>query len=198
MAISNTVELLLVDNVENVGIVGDIVKVKAGFARNYLLPRGLATTPSQELMDQLAERRREAEAEMAALRERRESAVSALAGTTLTVVRASNDQGQLYGSVSQQDIADMLIAEGHEIRPRDVRIGQAIKRVGEHDISVKPEQDLEAHITLIVEPEGGFPVDEDEDNAETTEEQPSGEAGDENAESSESAEADQPEAAPQA
>ena len=164
MAISKTVDLLLVENVENVGIVGDVVKVKSGFARNYLLPRGLATTPSQELIDQLAERRKVAEAEMAALRGRRESMVSALAGTTITVERAANDQGQLYGSVSQQDIAELIEAAGYEIRPRDVRLGQAIKRVGEYDISVKPEQDLEAHINLVVEPEGGYQTDEDDED----------------------------------
>lgn len=162
MAISKTVELLLVENVENLGIVGDVVSVKSGFARNYLVPRGLATVPSQDLINQLADRRKAAEAEMAALRDRREQAVSALAGSVLKVERAANDQGQLYGSVSQQDIAELLAGVGHEIRPRDVRLGQAIKRVGEYDISVKPEQDLEAHITLVVDPEGGYPVDEDE------------------------------------
>lgn len=161
MALSKTVDLLLVENVENLGIVGDVVKVKAGYARNFLLPRGFATTPSQELIDQLAERRKTAEAEMKALRGRREKAVEALAGSVIRVERAANDQGQLYGSVSQQDIAEILAEAGHEIRPRDVRIGTAIKRVGEHDISVKPEQDIEAHITLIVDPEGGYASEDD-------------------------------------
>ena len=190
---AQTVELLRVENVEHLGIVGDIVKVKPGYARNYLLPRELATSPSQELMDQLAARRKAAQEQMARLRAAREQMVSALEGYQLTVVKTSNDQGLLYGSVTQQDIAELLGEAGHTVRPSDVRLGQVIKRVGEYDIAVKPEQDLEANIHLIVEPEGGFPEDEDDDEDITDEEGGEGEASADDAgdaEASDEAEAD--------
>jgi large subunit ribosomal protein L9 len=168
---AQTVELLLVENVEHLGIVGDIVNVRPGYARNFLLPRELATEPSQELIEQLADRRKAAQEEMARLRAAREQMVSALEGFQLKIIKTANDQGLLYGSVTQQDIAELLGEEGHSVRPSDVRLGQVIKRVGEYDITVKPEQELEANIHLTVEPEGGFPEEDLED------EEAEGEAG---------------------
>jgi len=164
-----TVELLLVENVESLGIVGDVVNVKTGYARNYLLPRGYATAPSEELMGQLAEKRKKAQEEMAALRADREKMVSEVSGVTLKVERACNDQGQLYGSVTQQDLAEMIAAMGHPVRDRDVRLGQVIKRVGEYDITLKPEQDLETTVHVVVEPEGGMILDEDESDEDEAE-----------------------------
>ncbi len=160
-------ELLLLENVENLGIVGDVVKVRAGYARNFLLPRSLATEPSQELIAQLAERRATAKAEVAALRAQREELIGKLVEFELTLVKTCNDQGLLYGSVTQQDITDGLAEQGYPIRPRDVRLGQTIKRIGTYDVTIKPEQDLEATIKLTVEPEGGVAaLDLDDDREE--------------------------------
>ncbi|MFG0292867.1 MAG: 50S ribosomal protein L9 [Phycisphaerales bacterium JB050] len=166
MASSKTVELLLLENVDTLGIVGDVVTVRTGYARNYLLPRGLATTPSQELIAQLADRRAKAEAERAALRAEREKMIGKLNEFRLTVTKACNDQGLLYGSVTQQDIADLLEAQGFDVAPRDVRIGQTIKRVGEFEITVKPERDLEATVVLVVESDTPLEVYEDEEESE--------------------------------
>ncbi len=160
MAKSKNVELLLVETVDTLGIVGDVVTVRTGYARNYLLPRGLATTPSQELIAQLADKRAKAEAERAAKRAEREGMVSRLNEYRLSVVKACNDQGLLYGSVTQQDIADLLKAQGFIVAPRDVRIGQTIKRVGEFEITVKPERDLEAMVVLVVESDTPLEIDE--------------------------------------
>lgn len=165
MASSKTVELLLLENVDTLGIVGDVVTVRTGYARNYLLPRGLATTPSQELIAQLADKRAKAEAERAALRAEREKMIGKLNEFRLTVTKACNDQGLLYGSVTQQDIADLLGAQGFDVAPRDVRIGQTIKRVGEFEITVKPERDLEATVVLVVESDTPLEVYEDEEEA---------------------------------
>jgi large subunit ribosomal protein L9 len=96
----NTVKLLLTENVDNLGIVGDVVNVKVGYARNYLLPFGYATTPSDELIANLAEKRAQAEKDLAARRAEREEMIGKLDGQELTLVRACNDQGQLYGSVT--------------------------------------------------------------------------------------------------
>lgn len=187
MATSKNVELLLLENVDTLGIVGDVVTVRTGYARNYLLPRGLATTPSQELIAQLADKRAKAEAERAALRAEREKMVGKLNEFRLTVTKACNDQGLLYGSVTQQDIADLLSEQGFEVAPRDVRIGQTIKRVGEFDITVKPERDLEATVTLVVESDTPLEIDEEPEEVELTDEAAAAEA-EQAAEGSENAE----------
>jgi large subunit ribosomal protein L9 len=186
MARSKNVQLLLLESVDSLGIVGDVVTVRTGYARNFLLPRGLATTPSQELIAQLADKRAKAEAERAAKRAEREKMVSRLNEFRLTIVKACNDQGLLYGSVTQQDIADLLAEQKFVVSPRDVRIGQTIKRIGEFEITVKPERDLEAVVYLIVESDTPMEVEEDEpteealaegESPEEATEQPAGATG---------------------
>ncbi len=145
-----TIQLLLTDTVENLGIVGDVVKVRSGYARNYLLPRELATEPSQEKIQALATRRAEAERQLQQLRQQREGMISKLEDYELTLTRACNDQGLLYGSVTQHDIAVALRQAGFDVRDRDVRLGQTIKRIDSYEINIKPESDLEATIKLWV------------------------------------------------
>src|SRR5947207_15419057 len=99
---ARTVELLLTESVENLGIVGDVVKVRTGYARNYLLPRNVATTPSEELIQSLQSRRAEAQTEMAQQRQMRAETIEKLKGFELSIERSSNDQGILYGGVTQQ------------------------------------------------------------------------------------------------
>jgi len=155
-----TIELLLVENVEALGIVGDVVKVKIGYAHNFLLPREYATTPSDEKIAELAERRVVAERERSDLRARREADVAKLEGFEISLERSCNDSGHLYGSVTQQDIANTLIEQGFEIRARDVRLPETIKRIDAYDVHVKPEQDLEAIIKLWVVSDRQLPMDE--------------------------------------
>lgn len=150
---SRSVKLLLTENVESLGIVGDVVNVKVGYARNYLLPFGYATEPSEELIASLAERRAEAEKEVAARRKQREEMINKLDGQELTMDRACNDQGHLYGSVTQQDIASALKEVGFNVSPREVRLPGAIKRIDTFDILVKVDSDLEAHVKLWVAPD---------------------------------------------
>jgi len=147
---AKSIKLLLTENVESLGIVGDVVNVKVGYARNYLLPFNYATTPSDELIASLAERRADAEKQVAALRKQREEMIHKLDGQELTMDRACNDQGHLYGSVTQQDIATALQEVGFDVSPREVRLPGAIKRIDTFDILVKVDSDLEAHVKLWV------------------------------------------------
>ncbi len=147
---ARSVKLLLTENVDNLGIVGDIVNVRIGYARNYLLPFGYATTPSDELITQLAEKRAQAEKELASRRAQREEMIGKLNGQELTLIRACNDQGQLYGSVTQQDIATALKEVGFVVSPREVRLPTTIKRIDTFDIHIKVDSDLEADIKLWV------------------------------------------------
>lgn len=142
--------LLLTETVDSLGIVGDVVKVRAGYARNYLLPRNLATTPTDEKIAELAARRAEAQRQLEAQRAHRVEMVDRLDGYELTLTRSCNDQGLLYGSVTQADIAEALNAAGFAVRVRDVRLGQPIKRIDSYEVHIKPESDLEANVKLWV------------------------------------------------
>jgi large subunit ribosomal protein L9 len=144
------IQLLLVETVDNLGIVGDVVKVRAGYARNYLLPRGLATTPDEALIASLAEKRKTAEVEQGKLRVEREALIKRLAGVEITMKRACNDLGLLYGSVTQQDISGALRSLEFEVKPREVRLPQVIKRLGQFEVNVKLTSDFEEQIQIHV------------------------------------------------
>ena len=160
---ARTVKLLLVENVDNLGIVGDVVRVRTGYARNYLLPFGYATEPSSELIQQLADKRKAAEEEQRKLRVVREALINKLQGVEITMERSCNDQGLLYGSVTQQDIAAALKSLDFDVKPREVRLPQVIKRVGEFDVSVKLASDLEESIKIHVEPDRELDLDDREE-----------------------------------
>lgn len=161
---ANSVELLLTENVENLGIVGDVVKVRLGFARNYLLPRQLATEPSEELIKSLQAKRADAEKLLAQQRAERATTIEKLANYELHIERSCNDQGILYASVTQQEIAGALNAAGFKnVRPRDIRLNEAIKRVDTYTVHVKFETELETNIKLWVMADRKLELDEKEE-----------------------------------
>jgi large subunit ribosomal protein L9 len=157
---AKTIELLLVETVDSLGIVGDVVNVKLGYARNYLLPRGLGTKPSEEMIQQLAAKRAEAEKQLATERSQRVEMIEKLQGYELHLKRSCNDQGLLYGSVTQRDLAAALKEDGFTVRDRDIRLPHTIKRVDTYEILIKPELDLEATIKLWVVPDRELEADE--------------------------------------
>ena len=146
----NNIEVLLTENIEGTGIVGDVVKVKPGFARNYLLPRGMATRPTAGAVAALAERRKEVELEMALKRKEMEKVLEKLEGFEITLERAHNEQGVLFGGVSQHDISQALQAEGLPVEDRAVRIGVTIKRLDSYEIPIVLAADLKTTIKLWV------------------------------------------------
>lgn len=161
---AKNVELLLTENVETLGIVGDVVTVKPGYARNFLLPRGLAVKPTQRAKEALAERRAQVERELAALRGEMEQLIEKLEGFEITLERSCNDQGHLYGSVTQHDIAVALQEAGFtHVTDRHVRIGIAIKRIDSYSIPVQLDQDLKTEIKLWVVADRELNLDDRED-----------------------------------
>ena len=147
------VKLLLTKSVENLGIVGDIVKVRPGFARNFLLPQALAEAPTPTKIERLKDAREAALAELAALRKDREGLLERMQSVSIAIKRSCNDQGHLYGSVSQRDISDALIAAGYAVDVRAVRLSQSIRRVGEYHVPIRLDRDLRTEVTLKVEPD---------------------------------------------
>lgn len=144
------VELLLTENVDNLGIVGDVVKVKPGYARNYLLPRGLATKPTPGAIEALQERRRQVEQELRQQREAQQAMLEKLEGHDITLQRAANEQGVLFGSVSQRDVADALRADGFEVEDRFVRLGETIKRLDSYPIPIVIDREMRCEVKLWV------------------------------------------------
>ena len=145
-----TIELLLLETVENLGIVGDVVKVKPGHARNYLLPHGIAVTPTPEKVQELAARRAEAEAQLKQQAAQQKAMIEKLEGHELTLERSANDAGVLFGGVSQHEIAEALRAEGYALEDRHVRIGETIKRLDSYDIPIVINKDLKTEVKLWV------------------------------------------------
>jgi len=150
MSSQNNVELLLLENVYNLGIVGDVVSVKPGYARNYLIPTGLATEPTEGAKKRIAAKRAEVERQLRELREQREALIAKLEGVELTLQRSANEQGVLFGSVSQQDIAEALQEEGFDIAYRDVRIGEPFKHLDSYTVPIQLDQDLRTEIKVWV------------------------------------------------
>lgn len=147
---AKSMKLLLTETVDNLGIVGDVVNVRIGYARNFLLPNALAMPPSEEAIAALADKRAKAERRQRELRSEREKMIEKLENFEVTLQRSCNDQGQLYGSVSQQDIADALAEQGFAVKAREVRLSQTIKRVDSYHVPIKVDSDLEAEIKLWV------------------------------------------------
>ncbi|MEX0775599.1 MAG: 50S ribosomal protein L9 [Phycisphaeraceae bacterium] len=144
------IKVLLTENVEGTGIVGDVVEVRPGFARNFLLPRGMATDPTPGNVKRLASRRAVVEKEMQIRREQLEALLEKLKGYELTLQRSANEQGILFGGVSQHDISEALKAEGLDVDDRAVRIGQQIKRLDSYMIPIVLASDLKTDIKLWV------------------------------------------------
>lgn len=159
-----SLQLLLVENVEHLGIVGDIVDVKPGYARNYLLPHGLAEWPSEDRLAELQERRSQVQKQVSALRHAREELHGRMEEVTVKMIRSCNDQGLLYGSVTQSDIADALQEAGYDVGSQSIRLGQTIKRVGEYPVPVQFDKDLRCEINLVVDPD--HPIGEEREEME--------------------------------
>jgi large subunit ribosomal protein L9 len=161
--VPKTVKLMLTESVESLGIVGDVVNVRIGYARNFLLPRNFATQPSDEAIRAIQAKRAEAQKHVAEHRKHREEVIAKLQNKEFEMVRSCNDLGHLYASVTQQEIATLLTTAGYPVKPRDVRLHVSIKRVETYDIHVKFDSDLDAHVKLHVKPDRKIEQDKREE-----------------------------------
>ena len=150
---SKKIELLLNRTIENLGLVGDVVKVKPGFARNYLLTHGIAEAPTQEKIEALKDRRAQAQAELSKLRSEREALMARMEGAAIKLIRSVNDQGVLYGAVTQRDISDQLVVDGFLVDMRAVRLQNPIRRIGQYSCLIQLDRDLKTELTIDVLPD---------------------------------------------
>jgi len=150
-----TTTILLREDVEHLGGRGEIVKVKAGYARNYLLPHGIATLATKGNVKQI-EQEREALLKKAALEKSTADAQSEqMQGISLDFTRKAGEGGTLFGSVTSMDVAEALKAKGYEIDRRKIALKDAIKETGEYTVNVKLHREVIVAIPVTVTAEGG-------------------------------------------
>jgi large subunit ribosomal protein L9 len=147
------IEVILREDVKSLGNAGDLVRVKPGYARNFLLPKGFAyqATPGNK-------KRIEAEAKarrirLAADKVDAEALAAQLSEVAITLARKAGEGDRLFGSITAQDIADALAAAGHEVDKRKIDLESPVKSVGEHVVPLKLHPEVVADIHLTVVPE---------------------------------------------
>jgi large subunit ribosomal protein L9 len=143
-------EVILRDHVEHLGRRGEIVKVADGYARNYLLPRKLALPATDSNRKWVERERKIVEAKEAEERGGAEAIATRLAALEIAISRKVGDTEQLYGSVSNQDIADVLKEKGFDVDRRKILLPDAIKTLGEFTVPVKLHRDVTAQLKVLV------------------------------------------------
>ena len=143
-------QVVLLERVEKLGQIGDVVKVKDGFARNYLLPKKKALRATKVNLAYFETQRVQLEARNLERRKDAEQVAGKLEGKSFVLLRQAGDRGHLYGSVSPRDIADAISAGGFSIARTQVPLDKAIKSIGLHEVSVVLHPEVRVHVTLNV------------------------------------------------
>jgi large subunit ribosomal protein L9 len=149
----NTVKLLLQESIKNVGRVGDVVEVSPGYARNYLLPHGLAVEPTKGNLKKVEARRQEIERQERERREQQARLLKQLEGKDVTLERKANEQGHLYGAVSATDIAKQLQADGFNVEAEDVLLPGKLDAINTYTVKIRFAEDLETDLKVYVAPD---------------------------------------------
>ena len=143
-------KIILKDTVENLGNRGTVVEVKDGFARNFLIPKGLAMKYTQGALKLLQQEHRMYEAKQVKEKEDAQEMADKLSAVELVVQKRSGDQDLLYGSVTPTDIADLLEEKGFRIDKRKILLHESIKRLGEFEIRIRLHQEVVPVVKLTV------------------------------------------------
>ncbi|RKY22045.1 MAG: 50S ribosomal protein L9 [Planctomycetota bacterium] len=143
-------KVLLTSDIEKLGWLGDVVQVSSGYARNFLLPQGLAEPATEQNIKSIAaEKARRAELRMRQ-REQLEAAAAAVEGAEAVIAAAANEQGHLFGSVTPRAIAENLRQQGFEVADEVVQLAEHIRQVGTHSVGLKFADDLTVTINVVV------------------------------------------------
>ena len=137
-------------NVGGLGSLGDKVKVKSGYGRNYLIPSGFAVSATAANLEAFEARRAELEREAAALLAAAEERKAALEGVRVGIARKAGDEGRLFGSVGAGDIAAALVAAGVSVTKAEVRLPSPLRTTGEFPVTLRLHADVEAVVTVDV------------------------------------------------
>ena len=144
-------QVILMEKVANLGNLGDVVKVKDGYARNYLIPHGKARRATQENLKAFESRRTELEKAQADTLAKAQERGAKLEGLTLQIAQKAGVDGRLFGSVTNYDILEALKAQGHEVERSQIRMPQGpLKQVGDYPIQLALHTDVTATIKVAV------------------------------------------------
>lgn len=143
-------QIILLERVAKLGQMGEVVRVRDGFARNYLLPQGKALRATKANLQRFESERAQLEARNLERKSEAESVAKTLDGQTFTVIRQAGETGQLYGSVSTRDIADVMTEGGFSSARSQVRLDRPIKTIGLHEVAVVLHPEVEVSVTLNV------------------------------------------------
>lgn len=143
-------DLILIEDVANLGTIGDQVKVKAGYGRNYLLPQKKAIVATAKDTKRLQHQKRVAEFRLKKARAADEATLAQLKKAKISISRRAGEQDKLYGSVSTADIADALAAQGLNVDRRKIRLTDTIKTVGVSKVQIRLRADMQVNVDVEV------------------------------------------------
>jgi len=158
-------QLLLLEDVRKLGHIGDVVDVKAGYARNYLLPQRLATWPTEENIKGIEERKRVAASERARRLKEYEALVEQMKDVSITIEAAANPEGTLYGAIHAKQNAEALKAQGFAIDPAWVVLDAPIRTLDSRQITIEFTDEISTQVKLWVVREGAAVHDDDAEQA---------------------------------
>ena len=144
------IQVILKEDVPNLGRSGELVSVKPGYGRNYLIPQGLALAATRKNVAQMEHPRKQIEAQAAKVRKDAEGVAGRLSGVSVRIERQVGEEGKLFGSVTARDIDDALAAQGHQVDRRKIHLPEPIKTLGEFTVEVKVARAVSAQVKVTV------------------------------------------------
>ncbi|MEN8182253.1 MAG: 50S ribosomal protein L9 [Myxococcota bacterium] len=143
-------KLILKEDVPNLGAAGELVAVKPGYARNYLLPQGKAIGATENRLRELEHHRRIIAEQVVAQRTRLEAERDRLEGVVLEITANVGEEGKLFGSVTSAQLAELLAEKGFRVDRRKIALAEPIKEAGEHEVGIRLHPELVAHVKVKV------------------------------------------------
>ena len=148
-------DVILTENVKGLGTIGEVVKVKPGYGRNYLVPQGLAVVANESNLKELEHHKRQLARKAEKLSQEAADIKARIEAVECSFVHKASEEGKLFGSVTTSDIADALAEKDIEIDRRKILLDQPIKSLGEHDVEIKVNAGVNATIKVTVRNEDG-------------------------------------------
>lgn len=147
------IEVILREDIKTLGKAGALVRVKPGYARNFLLPQGLAYEATAGNKKRIEGEQRANQAKLSAEKAAAQAFAAKLGEVKLSIAAKAGEEGKLFGSVTSQEIADLLAAQGHDVDKRKIELEHPIRQLGAHTVTVRlhPEVHAEVHVDVVAE-----------------------------------------------
>jgi large subunit ribosomal protein L9 len=147
---ADKIQVILTEDVANLGNSGELVQVKAGYGRNYLIPQGLAVVATEKNVARVTHEKKLIELKSAKQKKVAQDAAGKLSGATVQIERQVGEGDKLFGSVTSKDIAEALASQGHKIDKKHIHLADPIKALGQYTVDVRLSRDVQAQIKVWV------------------------------------------------